>query len=74
MRVVDAPAVDFHRLRRVDALLRAIRGGRPRSTRPSSEPTRSESAPPLYRLRIIYLGCCHAAAVSVLLGGGHSSR
>lgn len=71
MRVVDAPAVDFHRLRRVDALLRAIRGGQVSLDEAVERADAIESAPPLYRLRIIYLGwAAMAAAVSVLLGGG----
>ncbi|MGV3113314.1 threonine/serine exporter ThrE [Corynebacterium freneyi] len=70
MRVVDAPSVDFHRLRNVDKLLRAIRGGQVSLDDAIERADAIETAPPLYRLRIIYLGwAAMAAAVSILLGG-----
>ena len=73
MRVVDAPSVDFDRLRRVDALLRSIRGGQISLEDAVERADAIEASPPLYRLRIIYLGwAAMAAAVSVLLGGGPS--
>lgn len=70
MRVVEAPSVDFHRLRQVDRLLREIRGGQVQLEDAIQRTRDIEDAPALYRLRIIYLGwALMAAAVSVLLGG-----
>ena len=65
MRVVDAPSVDFDRLRRVDALLRSIRGGQISLEDAVERADAIEASPPLYRLRIIYLGWAAMAASAV---------
>ena len=70
MRVIDSPSVDFDRLRRVDSLLRGIRGGQISLDDAIERAEDIENAPSRYRLRVIYLGWAGmAAAVSILLGG-----
>lgn len=69
VRVVDAPTIDFARLRRVDKLLRGIRAGHVPLDEAIARADAIEEAPPLYRLRVIYAGwAAMAASVAVLLG------
>lgn len=71
VRVVDAPTIDFARLRRVDALLRGIRAGHIPLEQAIERVDAIDEAPPLYRLRVVYAGwAAMAAGVSVLLGAG----
>lgn len=69
LRVVDSTTLDFHRLERVDSLLRRISGGTVCLADALAEMAEIEEAPPKHRMRVVYSGwAMMAAAVSVLLG------